>query len=55
LKVNLNQLNFKQQQTGVTNTSADILAQQQQIKERYILLLKKQSEIQVNILVFKIK
>lgn len=46
LKINLNQLNVKQEQMGQT-VSQEILAQQQQIKERYILLFKKQSEIQV--------
>ena len=45
LKVSLNQLNVKQEQMG-SNVSQEILSQQQLIKERYIILLKKQTEVQ---------
>lgn len=51
LKINLNQLNIKQQQASLKGggVSVDIVNQQQQIKERYILLVKKQSEVQMMI------
>lgn len=49
LKINLNQLNLKQQQCSTAGGPVlqEILTQQQQIKDRYILLVKKQSELQV--------
>lgn len=49
LKINLNQLNLKQQQCSASGGPAlqEILNQQQQIKDRYLLLVKKQSELQV--------
>lgn len=49
LKINLNQLNLKQQQCSASGGPVlqEILNQQQQIKDRYILLVKKQSELQV--------
>ena len=46
LKIQLNQLQLKAGH-GSTMTSAEISQEQNQIKERYILLVKKQSEIQV--------
>ena len=52
LKVSLSQLGVRQQQSAAAGGLAlqEILSQQQQIKDRYILLVKKQSELQVRLI-----
>ena len=52
LKVSLSQLGVRQQQSAAAGglVLQEILSQQQQIKDRYILLVKKQSELQVRLI-----